>query len=80
MRGVFLCTVLASDESSAHVVGVDAARRAIFDHEDTRTLPMTKSGFNACCGGGDTCIGLGEVKEVVCRSEASRKRSVTEIE
>jgi hypothetical protein len=78
--GSFLCTALASDESSAHVVGVDAARRAIFDHEDTRTLPMTKSGFNACCGGGDTCIGLGEVKEVVCRSGASRKRSVTEIE
>jgi hypothetical protein len=78
--GHFLCTVLASDEWSAHVVGVDATRRAIFDHEDTRSLPMNQSGFNACCGGEDSCIGLGEVKEVVCKSKASRKRAWPEIE
>jgi hypothetical protein len=78
--GKFVCTVLASDEKSVHVVGIDTARCAIFDHEDTRTLPLTQSGFNACCGGTDTCICLGEVREVVIQLEGLKKRIFEEIE
>jgi hypothetical protein len=63
--GWFICTVLASDDQSSHVVGVDGTQRAIFDHEETRTLSLTQSGFDACSRGDEICIGLGEVMQIV---------------
>jgi hypothetical protein len=70
----FLCAILDSEGQSNHVVGVDTELGVIFDHEDTRTLPLNKSGFDSCCGGHNICIGLGEVKELIRSERKDRKR------
>ena len=79
-HAINLIQVYPMRPKSAHVVGIDTARRAIFDHEDTRTLPLTQSGLNTCFGGTDTCLGLGEVREVVIQLEDLKKRTFEEIE
>jgi hypothetical protein len=72
--GKFLCVLLDSEGQMKHVIGVDAERGAIYDHEDTRTLPLSESGLNACCGGSRVCIGLGEVMEVIRSERIAPKR------
>jgi hypothetical protein len=62
--GKFLCTVIDSCGRSSHVVGVHAAERKIIDPENEESLPLNQSGFNACCSGDETCVGLGDVKEL----------------
>jgi hypothetical protein len=78
-KGKFLCSVISSDRQESHVVGVDVTRKLIFDHEETRTLPLSQSGFNACGGGEAACLGLGAVRQIVEKSAGSKKRNLEDI-
>jgi hypothetical protein len=40
--GSFLVVVVASDSHANHVIGVDASRRLIYDHEIRNTLPLSQ--------------------------------------
>jgi hypothetical protein len=70
--GDFVAIIIASDFHSNHMVGISVSRSLIFVHEIRRALPLSREGFDATCGGQTTCIGLGEVREVV--QNISRKR------
>jgi len=72
-NGDFLVVIISSDNQGNHVVGVSAHRRAIYDHEDRMTLPFCQAGFDGACGGDTTCVGLGEVRQVI--RNPARKRS-----
>jgi hypothetical protein len=77
--GDFVAIIIASDFHSNHVVGISVSRRLIFDHEIRRTLPLSHEGFDATCGGQTTCLGLGEVREVVQNISRKRIRNATPI-
>jgi hypothetical protein len=76
-EGRFICEVRGSEGQRPHVVGVWAEEKAIFDHEDEKTLPLSEAGFDGCCGGSSKCEGLGNVFKLVrwIGEEDSRKRS-----
>jgi hypothetical protein len=74
-EGKFLVVVVASDSHANHVIGVDAERQIIFDHEVRNSLPLSQEGFDGTCGGSTTCIGLAEIREVASQYSKKRTRS-----
>jgi hypothetical protein len=72
--GSFLVVVVASDSHANHVIGVDASRRLIYDHEIRNALPLSQEGFDGACGGSTTCVGLAEIRQVVPINSKKRTR------
>jgi hypothetical protein len=81
-EGRFLVVVCESSGHKGHVVGVDAGRRVILDPASPHGFEFTKEGFDFCCGGSFTCVGLDEIRGVERNLEGERalKRSRVQIE
>jgi hypothetical protein len=74
VSGSFLVVVVASDSHANHVIGVDASRRLIYDHQIRNALPHSQEVFDGACRGSTTCVGLAEIRLVVPNNNKKRTR------